>query len=145
MPESTGSSDDPQTLADRLNHLFAMARPTGADREPSGKEVAAASGVSEAHVSELRRGIKTNPSIRVICALAGFFDVRPAYLLGEPAAVEEVNAELELRRAMNDVQVHDIAMRAAGLDPNQRAAMQRLLAETIRKHDADGVGGPGGH
>ncbi len=135
MAESTGPEHDPEGLAARLNHLFAMARPSSADREPSGKEVAAASGVSEAHVSELRRGIKTNPSIRVIWALAEHFDVRPAYLLGDPQVVEEVNAELELRRAMSDAQVHDIATRAAGLDPTKRAAMQRLLAEIIRTHD----------
>lgn len=137
MSESVGPERDLETLAGRLNHLFAMARPNGTDREPSGKDVAAASGVSEAHMSEMRRGIKTNPSVRVIWALAEYFEVRPAYLLGEPDAVEEVTAELELRRAMSDAQVHDIAMRAAGLDPNKRAAMLRLLAEIIRKHDQD--------
>lgn len=73
-----------RSLADLLGHLFAMARrPDGA--EWTGKDVVAtvrARGVelSESHLSELRRGVKTNPTMRVLLALAELFEVPVAYL-----------------------------------------------------------------
>lgn len=139
MPADGNASPELNTFADRLNHLFAMARPRGEDREYTAKEVVhgmveAGFDISASHLSELRRGIKNNPSLRVMTGLAAFFAVPPAYLLGEPAVEHEVSAELELRRAMSDAQVHELATRAADLAPAQRTAMLRLLADIVREH-----------
>lgn len=131
-----------RSLADLLGHLFAMARrPDGA--EWTGKDVVAtvrARGVelSESHLSELRRGVKTNPTMRVLLALAELFEVPVAYLFGDPEAVEETEAELELRAAMRDAEVAQIAARAASLSSAQRAAFQRVLISMIRDETEQG-------
>lgn len=123
-------------LAGKLNYLFAtVLSPEGS--EYTGKDVVAAvraAGVdlSASHLSELRRGVKTNPTVRVLQALADFFGVRVAYFFDDPVAVEETEAELELRAAMRDAQVQQMAARAAGLSPAQRAAFQRVLADLVR-------------
>lgn len=131
LPDSSESKSEQTSFGDRLNHLFAMMRTPAGDQEYTGKGVAAAVGLSASHLSELRRGVKTNPSMRIIHALSEFFGVRPAYLLGDRAAVEEVEAELVARRAMRDAKVQDLTTRAAGLDARQRAAMLRLIADAL--------------
>jgi len=128
------------TIADRLNYLFEMARPRGQNRRYTAKEVvdginAAGTELSTAHLSELRRGRKTNPTIRVLEALSVFFEVRTAYLVGDAAAVEEVNAELDLRRAMADAKINDIALRVGEMDPGDRATVLRIITEIVRKHN----------
>ncbi len=139
MSDSSTASTPRRTLAEKLNHLFAVVRPPGESREWTGKEVVAAvtaagTDLSASHLSELRRGLKTNPTVRVLQGLANFFEVRVAYLLDDPNAVEDVEVELELRSAMRDAQVQDVALRAAGLSPQQRRAATRLLADIIREH-----------
>jgi transcriptional regulator with XRE-family HTH domain len=140
MPESTGTEAGRRSLADKLNYLFTIVRPPDDDREYTGREVVAAitaagGEISASHLSELRRGLKTNPTVRVLEGLAQFFQVRVAYFLDDPKATEEVEAELELHKAMRDAQVRDVALRVAGLAPSQRSAMYRLLAEIIREND----------
>ena len=142
MSETSGDHPARRTLADRLNHLFAMVRPPGEAREYTGREVTAAirhegTDISPSHLSELRRGLKTNPTLRVMQGLSGFFGVRVAYLLGDDQIAEEVEAELELREAMRDAEVRDVAMRVAGLDINRRKAMYRLLTDIVRENDDD--------
>ena len=136
-----------RTVADKINHLFDVVRPDGGGREYTGREVVAeivdrGGELSASHLSELRRGIKTNPTLRVLDGLARFFDVRVAYFTDDPRAVEEVEAELELRAAMRDAQVQDIALRLAGLGPHQRSAAYLLLADIIREHDGPGPNSP---
>ncbi len=136
-PASTGPVH--RSIAERLNRLFAAVRPAGVDREYQGKEVVAAirgagGEMSESYLSELRRGIKPNPTIRHLDGLADFFGVRLGYFTDDLVA-EEVEAELELRVAMRKADVKDLAMRVAGLDPLERAAMNRLLAQIISQHD----------
>lgn len=137
-------ADPPRrTVADKINHLFDVVRPEGGDREYTGREVVAeivdrGGELSASHLSELRRGIKNNPTLRVLDGLAGFFDVRVSYFTDDLQAVEEVEAELELRSAMQEAQVRDIALRLAGLDPHQRSAAYRLLADIIRENDTPG-------
>jgi transcriptional regulator with XRE-family HTH domain len=128
--------DESRPLADKLNHLFAVVRRADG-AEYYGKDVVAAvrdTGVelSASHLSELRRGIKSNPTVRVLQALADFFEVRVSYFFDDPAAVEQTEAELELRAAMRDARVQQMAHRAAGLSATQRAAFQRVLAEMVR-------------
>lgn len=136
-PASPGPAH--RSIAERLNHLFAAVRPPGGDREYQGKEViaairAAGGEMSESYLSELRRGIKPNPTIRHLDALAQFFGIRPGYFTDDLVA-EEVEAELELRIAMRTSNVKDLALRVAGLDPIERAAMNRILAQIISEHD----------
>lgn len=129
----------PRSIAERLNHLFTAVRPAGIDREYQGKEVVAAiraagGEMSESYLSELRRGIKPNPTVRHLDALAEFFGVRRGYFTDDLVA-QEVEAELELRIAMRKASVKDLALRVADLGPVERAAMNRLLAQIISQHD----------
>jgi len=145
-PEDGERKSGSRTLADRLNYLFTVVRPTSEDREYTGREVVAGmceagTDISPSHLSELRRGIKTNPTLRVLQGLAAFFQVRVAYLLGDEQVEEEVMAELELRKAMSDAQVRDVALRVAGLDPSQRSAMYRMLADVVRENNEGSSGG----
>ena len=130
------------SLADKLNFLFAHVRPEGSTREYTGREVTEAvraqgAELSQSHLSELRRGIKTNPTARVLQALARFFEVRVGFFFDDPQMVQEVQAEIELRAAMRDAQVHDVAWRVAGLRPEQRTAMFRLLTDVLNDRAAD--------
>lgn len=147
MSEPAAPEPVRRSLAEKLNYLFAVVRSPDDDREYSGKEVVAAINaaggeISASHLSELRRGIKSNPTVRVLEGLASFFQVRVAYLLNDPKITEEVEAELDLRAAMRDAEVRDVAMRVAGLDPGQRSAMYRLLATIIREDDTQDPASP---
>jgi len=135
LPPGVGAS-----LATKLDYLFDVVRPIGENRRYSQREIVAtinAAGypMSNSHMSELRRGTKDNPTMHVLAGIAHAFGVRAAYLMDDPQVVEEVEAELELQAAQRDAEVVDIAMRAAGLDPTQRAALMRELARIIREHD----------
>lgn len=146
MAEQGAVGDVSEGLAARLNYLFEHVRPPGEDREYSGREVVAAvnaagTDLSASHLSQLRRGLKTNPTIKVLQAIAMFFEVRVAYLLDDPEAVREVESQIALRSAMQDAQVQDIAHRAAGLNARQRVAFNELLASIVQSHD-EAAGGP---
>lgn len=140
QPEAQGRGAGGRSLAAKLDHLFAVVRSPCGGREYTGREVVAAvnaagTDLSASHLSELRRGVKTNPTVRVLEGLAAFFGVRTAYLLDDPQAVEEVEAELELRRAMADTRVRDLAWRVARLTPLERTALDRVLVELVRDDD----------
>lgn len=149
VPSSGGPEPTLSTFADRINYLFATHGPSEDDEEEyTGKYVVAtlrAKGfdISESHLSELRRGLKTNPTLRVLEGLSTFFGVRVSFLLGDPHATREVFEQVELRRAMRDAKVRDVATRVAGLAPSQRHAMNRLLTDLLREHaDAEDPGTP---
>src|SRR6185437_11287128 len=81
--QSTGST---ATLAERIDQLFRTVHP-GRRKPYSIREVAdeinAAAGeqvISHSYLWSLRKGVKTNPSMIQIAALAGFFKVSPVLL-----------------------------------------------------------------
>lgn len=136
------------TLADRINWLFRNVKPEGQDREYSGRDVV--SGVqsrgtelSNSHLSELRRGAKSNPTLRVLQGLAEFFEVKVAFFFDDDVA-REVEADVALRNAMRDAQVRDLAFRVAGLAPDKRDAMYRLLSRTLNDYKGDNLAGGSG-
>jgi transcriptional regulator with XRE-family HTH domain len=151
------------TLAERLDRLFEVSRPPHApERCWRNNEVVAACKadgreLSESHLSELRRGIKRNPTMRTLEALAWFFDVRVGYFvdpdvarevereLDERAArlaskveeerraqEEERDAALALQKAIRESGVTKTAHRAGdGRNRRQRASMMRALARAL--------------
>lgn len=148
MPDDTLGDEAYDGLARALNNLFEHVRPPGEDREYTGREVVAAvrsagTDLSASHLSQLRRGRSPNPTLKVLQALAAFFEVRVAYLLDDPDAVKEVEARFALKAAMQDAQVQDVAHRVAGLNARQRVAFNEVLAQIIHAHD-DGSGDPDG-
>lgn len=135
-------------LAERLNHLFAAVRPDGG-QEYSNEQVAAAitrTGVtiSQSYIWQLRKGKKTNPTIKHLQALAGFFGVPVSYFLDDEAA-GQVNGQLEalqaeqarLAEALERGEVRLMAMRAGELSPERRKQVMDLLDVVYRLERAE--------
>jgi transcriptional regulator with XRE-family HTH domain len=164
----------PRSLRERINRLFEVHRPPGSpEREYRNKEVVAACraqgrDISESHLSELRRGLKDNPTMRTLETIAWFFQVRVGYFL-DPDTAAEVELELaarearlaetiesnrkaqaeladaarELQQAIRTSGVTKMAHRGLGgeTDSRERAAMMRALTRLIlHDEDEDGQG-----
>jgi transcriptional regulator with XRE-family HTH domain len=143
--------DDPTRLAEKVEGLFAL---HPADRgEYTNQEVADAVNetagetlVTASGLEQLRAGLLARPSDRCLWALAEFFGVPTAYLLGGDAELDARMAEeLDDLAAMRRHQVRavvgqvpvpgegqtvaqDLAARVAGLAPEARNVTLRVLA-----------------
>ncbi|WP_226358695.1 hypothetical protein [Pseudonocardia sp. ICBG601] len=132
------------SLADRINYLFAaLPPPDGSRAEYANQHVLTwlrehDYELSPSHISELRRGIKTNPTMRVLQGLANFFEVRVGFFYGDTDAVRDTLSELRLRRAMRENQVTDIAARVAGMSPAHRHLVADFITDVIYKHGKGG-------
>jgi transcriptional regulator with XRE-family HTH domain len=153
----------PTRLQDRINRLFSVNHhPDTPEREFRNREVveacrAVGREISESHLSELRRGIKDNPSQRTLETIAWFFRIPVEYfdtpgamdVEGELAVREaKLNARLkadrearedraaaarELQQAIRASGVTKTAHRGTekGMDTREQAAMMRALAQII--------------
>lgn len=126
------------TFAQRLDRLFATMHPkdrgpfTYADVEAGVRELARAAGdpegtVSASYVCNLRRGRRTNPTLKQVKNLARFFMVPVTYFTGTPEEVERIDAQLALVEAIREHDVRDIARRTADLSPAGRQAVSALI------------------
>lgn len=126
---------DPRTLAEKLDHLFTIVRP--ARGEYSHEQVAAAiaasegSTISAAYLWQLRKGLRDNPTMKHLEALAEFFGVSPAYFFDDEATAR-IDADLALLAALRDDAVRQLALRAAGLSAESVAALT-ALTERLRQ------------
>jgi ESX-1-secreted protein regulator len=133
--------DDHRTFADRLNFLFETVRPRGETREYANSEVAAATDVSGSYIGYLRKGVRDNPSVDTVQALARFFGVRPSYFVDDEQDAEEaaaVEARLRLRQALTDPGIERLAMRAAEaeLSPAALDAITEMIDQVRRLEQA---------
>jgi ESX-1-secreted protein regulator len=120
------------SLADRLNHLFAVVRPPGSAGYRNA-EVAAETGLSASYIGYLRSGERDNPSMQSLEALAAFFGVSAAYFHDDVAA-ESVNEQLERLEAVVRLQevlkrngVEHLALRMGELSESGIAAITQLV------------------
>ncbi|MFF4502725.1 helix-turn-helix domain-containing protein [Streptomyces sp. NPDC001401] len=137
-----------RSLADKLNELFANVRPD-VGHEYSNEQVAAAirgTGVtiSQSYIWQLRKGIKTNPTLKHLEALAGFFGVPTAYFLDTETGnrvAEQLNvlAEAQARLADSSPEgdVRLMAMRAGQLSAERRKQVMDLLDVVYRLEQAE--------
>lgn len=168
MTDQEEPSAVPAVLSDRLERLFQVQRPPeNPHRRWTNREVVAAckaSGreLSESHLSELRRGVKKNPTVRTLQSLAWFFQVREGYFTDRAVAAEverdladreaalharleeSRRAEDELRAATAQLQQ---AMRSSGVTrtahrgvgdlgaAREQASMMRALARALTDED----------
>ncbi|KUL57622.1 MULTISPECIES: helix-turn-helix domain-containing protein [Streptomyces] len=143
MSEQLGRS-----FADMLNQLFATVRPD-ADHEYSNERVAAAIrrtgvSISQSYIWQLRKGKKTNPSLKHLKALADFFGVPTAYFV-EDQTTARVTAQLELlaaeqarqQEAPHGDDVRLMAMRAGQLSQEHRKQIMDLLDVVFRLEQAE--------
>ncbi|MFI6540969.1 helix-turn-helix domain-containing protein [Nonomuraea sp. NPDC050547] len=134
-------ADGRKSFADKLNLLFETVRPPDAHREYTNSEVAAATDVSASYVGYLRKGVRDNPSVETIQALARFFEVRPSYFVDEDVDEEHaaaVEARLKLVQALNDPGIKRLAMRAmeAELSPAALDAITAMIDQVRRLEES---------
>lgn len=122
------------TLAARLDHLFRVQGGQNG-REPTYRDVATAIAdrggptVSPSYIWQLRTGLKDNPTLKHLEALAGYFRIEPAYFF-DAATAERVDVDLALTAAMTEAGVRDVALAAAELSPDS-LDMVRALIERV--------------
>ncbi|MGI5213848.1 helix-turn-helix domain-containing protein [Plantactinospora sp. CA-290183] len=97
---------------------------------------------SPQYIQMLRTGIRDNPTINVLHALADFFGVPVSYLLSGDDEVRSIDEQLELLVQLRRHGVTRIAMRAAALsEAGQRFILQAIntarLAEGLPTPDND--------
>lgn len=127
---SEHAAAEPSELSIKLNKLFDIMHK--ASQPPLSNAAAAEAitnktgvSISAAYLWQLRNGMKTNPTVTHLRAIAQFFGVAPSYLV-DPGIDPDIDAQLNLLEAMRDAGVRDLAMRASGLTPqalNSLAAM----------------------
>lgn len=123
-----------QTLAERLDHLFSAQGGREA-REPTYREVATAIAgrggptVSPSYIWQLRTGLKDNPTLKHLVALAGYFGVEPAYFFDSATAVR-IDADRALSAAMEDPAIREVALAAAELTPDSLAMVRAVIDST---------------
>ncbi|KAA1250322.1 XRE family transcriptional regulator [Mycobacterium simiae] len=114
--------EEKSELAQKLNKLFEVMRRPG---EPVLSNAAAAEAIkaktgvsiSAAYLWQLRSGLKKNPTVTHLQAIAKYCGVPASYLI-DSGIDPEVDAQLDLLQALRDSGVRDLAMRAFGLTPN---------------------------
>jgi hypothetical protein len=72
--------------------------------------------MSASYLWLLRTGVRDNPSRKHLEAIAAFFAVPMNYFFDDALAAE-IDADLQLVRALRTVPVRELAMRAAELSP----------------------------
>jgi transcriptional regulator with XRE-family HTH domain len=136
MDSSSNNTGQQLTLAAKLDRLFRTIHPPN-KAEYSFEDVASAireaggPTISATYIWQLRKGLRDNPTKRHLEALAGFFDVSPAYFIDDEVAAR-IDAELDLLVALRDAPVKQIALRAAGLSPESLAAITDVI-ERVRQ------------
>jgi transcriptional regulator with XRE-family HTH domain len=124
------------TFAERLDYLFRHVHPPEKaeythEEVAAGVSAAGEESISATYVWQLRKGHRTNPTLRHIEGLSNFFGVPPSYFLN-PEVERSVNAQLDLLASLRDAGVRSLALRAHGLSAAGLAAMQNMV-EHLRR------------
>ncbi len=138
--EEHGASTGASTLAGKIEALFRIVRRPG--HQPySNEDVAAAcreatgESFSATYLWQLRTGRRDNPTKRHLEALAGFFQVPPAYFFDDEQGAE-IAAQLELLGALRDAEVRSVALRAVNLSPEALGTVSDLIDVIARREDS---------
>jgi len=133
---------DDDGLAERLNHLFASTASLRG-RCASNNEVAAdikaahpEVRVSGAYLSALRSGKRSQPSVKLLRALADYFNVSMSYFTephhSDATAPTADRDTAELAAQLNELGVRRIALRAVGLNQDSLSTVTAVL-DHVRK------------
>ncbi len=134
MAANTPSS---RTLAQKLDRLFRTMH-SGGRSEYTYREVATRireqggpRKMSPTYLWQLRTGLRDNPSRRHLEALAAFFGVPVTYFFDD-VVTAQIDADLDLVRALRDAPIRTIAVRAADLSPEGLSAIADMV-EHVRR------------
>jgi transcriptional regulator with XRE-family HTH domain len=128
------TSAESRSLADKINQLFRTVHPR--NRGPySNEEVASAirdsgESMSATYLWMLRRGERTNPTMRHLQALAGFFGVAPAYFFDD-AVTRRTDRDLELLSSLRQLGAKRVALRTVLASAGLSEASQRLVQQVV--------------
>ena len=118
-------------LAARLKKLFeVMRRPTSPPLSfaAAADAISTQTGVSisSTYLWQLTNGIKDNPTVQHLRAIAEFFGVPASYLIDRDPD-PKIDAQLNLLQALRDSGVRDLAARASGLTPQALNSVAVML------------------
>jgi transcriptional regulator with XRE-family HTH domain len=117
-------------LAWRLNRLFDASYPPGGEphRNVDVRTALRREGIhlSSPYLSQLRSGIRSNPSSRTLAAIARFFRVQPEYFTND-TYFRQVNEDLVASNTANDPAVRQIVERVIALSPRARDEVSAIL------------------
>lgn len=132
----TPDAVDRTDLAVKLERLFDLMRKPGEQpmsNAAAAEAITAKTGVSisAAYLWQLRTGVKTNPTIAHLRAIAEYFGVPASYLIdaGEDSTIEE---QLRTLQTFRDAGVRDLAARASGLTPASLESIRRMVDQARR-------------
>lgn len=132
-------------LAARLNRLFDSQRRYDGKEWSNGQvakmivEQGLAESFSESYLWQLRNGVKTNPTMSHVAALAAFFKVEVNYFFEDEVVVAKVDGD-QAPEATIDPEFQLMALRAGELTPEgrQRALdMLKVVWELDRRGQQD--------
>ncbi|OMB99363.1 XRE family transcriptional regulator [Mycobacterium colombiense] len=147
MPAGGGADND-SDLALRLTKLFEVMRKAGT--APLSNAAAAAAitkktgvSISPAYLWQLRSGVKRNPTVAHLRAIADFFGVPASYLIDRDPD-QKIDAQLSLMQALRDVGVRDLAVRTSGLTPQAITSLAAMVDEVRKLQDLPVIPREGG-
>lgn len=133
-----------QGLADRLDCLFRTVHPkdrgphTPAEVADAINQAAGQRVISSTYVWQLRTGRRDNPTQRHLSALAAFFGVSPMFFF-DAAEEERGSVPPELAAALQNDELRDMTLRAAGLSERSLRAIKDMI-ESARAVEGLGAG-----
>lgn len=134
MPDDAGVPG----LAEKLNHLFAnVPRSNGGGYHTNDTAAHALNeagvAISSVYLSHMRSGRRTNPSARLLAAIAQMFGVPIAYFFNDELE-QQINSELASLAALRDSEVKGLMLRARGMSrPNLK--LLRDIVDSMRRSE----------
>ncbi|MDJ0491444.1 helix-turn-helix transcriptional regulator [Rhodococcus qingshengii] len=113
-----------ETFANRLDKLFEQAEVKVTNLEVARGMLESGCSVSTPYLSQLRTGVRENPSLPVVNALANFFRVSPDYFydvnVGEdlPSSKQIDVADAVVLEKLSDRRLHRLLTMTLGLAPS---------------------------
>jgi len=125
------------TFAARLNRLFDTVHPPGRGPHASCELIRALEAVgvslSANYLSNLRSGVRTNPSTATMAAIAGFFRVQPDFFTDDEYYAK-LDSELSWLANARDEGLRRIAIRTMGLSEQSQIDLARA-ADDLRRRE----------
>ncbi|OYD60817.1 helix-turn-helix domain-containing protein [Rhodococcus sp. OK302] len=121
----------------RLNELFAAANRRPTNRAVAKGLLAQGCRLSAPYLSQLRNGIRDNPSEEVVAALADYFAVSPGYFFTIPWSGDRTRAQAsdtEIVERLDDLALKQLLLTANGLSG---ASLELLVDLATRFRTAD--------
>lgn len=128
-----------QKVAQRLNALMRAKRNPATGRPYTNAEVARATGISASLVAQLRQGVKGNPTLNTVDALADLFGVTTDYFSKRMTDEHQqrVVAGLELLDAAEEAGVEAVFARAVGLSAENLRTVTAVMDSMRRAEGLD--------